>query len=144
MFFVLAKPRHFWMGVDDGGDEIVTDVACLAVNDFCDHHPFFARFVGEHRAAHAVADGVHARLGGGAVFVNFDVAARVQFDGAGGVDGVCGVGFAADSDEEFIDGQGLFAVFVLVLHFDRTIFDARAAHFGAEADVQSLFFEGYF
>ena len=90
-------------------------------------------------AAHAVADGVHPRLGGGAVFIDFDVAARVQFDGAGGVDGVCGVGFAADSDEEFVHGEGLFAVFVLVLHFYRAAFDARAADFGAEADVQPCF-----
>ena len=39
-------------------------------------------------------------------------------------------------------GEGLFAVFVLVLHFYRAAFDARAADFGAEADVQPLFFEG--
>jgi len=35
--------------------------------------------VGEHGAAHAVADGVHPRLGGGAVFIDFDVASNPEF-----------------------------------------------------------------
>ena len=113
----------------------------LAVDDFGDHHAFFAGFVSEHGTAHAVADGVHAGFGSGAVFVHFDVAARIQGDFAACADDADGIGFAADGNEQFVHAELLFAVFVLVGDGHLAALHFGFADFGAEADVEALFFE---
>jgi hypothetical protein len=68
-------------------------VAVLASDALGHRHPFFLGLVREHRAAHHVADGPHARQVGAAFVVNHDRAALVELEGPprpGSAPAVCG------------------------------------------------------
>src|SRR6185369_1637758 len=107
-------------------------------DQFGDGHAFLEALVREHRAAHAIADRPHAFHTGPAVIVDFDATALVDFDSGAFAEHALRERAAADSDEQLVDGDFLFALGVGVSHFDCVAFDFGLADFRAELDVESL------
>ncbi|HEX2973642.1 MAG TPA: hypothetical protein VHP11_15010, partial [Tepidisphaeraceae bacterium] len=63
---------------------------------------FLFGFVGQHRAANDVADGVDALRGSGEVFLHGDAPLGIRLDGDGFQAQIVDVGFAAGGDEHFV------------------------------------------
>src|SRR6187402_2655026 len=74
----LANPGNFRVGVDHRRNDVVVHVAVFAGDHVTDHHAFILRLVRQHRAAHAVADGIDVLGRRLAVIVHGDEATFVD------------------------------------------------------------------
>ena len=100
------------MGVHDGGDGVVVDMAGALCDVFDCGDGFFLGFVGEHGAEGAVADDADVGQFGAVLFVDDEAAFVVEVEVEVFEAETRGVGAAADGDEDDVcfeldDGGGL-------------------------------------
>src|SRR5690606_15153949 len=82
---VLADPGGYGAGVDNRQNQIEVHLRLVTGDALSIYNTLFGGLVGQHQAAHHVTDGVNARLRGGAVVVDIDIATLVQGNtGVGG------------------------------------------------------------
>ena len=98
--FVLADPGDFGVRVHDAGDGAVVDVAVAFLDVFDRGDGFLLGFVREHGAEGAVADDADVGEFGPVLLVDDEPAFVVDFEADVFEAEACGVGSAADSDED--------------------------------------------
>jgi hypothetical protein len=96
LVFGFADGGDFRVCVGDAGNGVVVDMAVAGDDLFDAGDAFFFGFMGEHGAGNDVANGVEAGHVGGEMFVDFDAAALVGFDGDLAEAELVGVGDATD------------------------------------------------
>src|SRR5690606_19417609 len=105
-------PGDLRLGVDHVRDGVVVDVAGQAGDQLGHRDAFLEALVGQHRAAHAVADRPHAVDAGVAVRVHFDEAALVQLHAGTVGQQVLRGRATADADQQLVDHDFLFGALV--------------------------------
>src|SRR5690606_35322623 len=97
-------------------DQVVVHLGLVTGDALGNHHAFFRSLVGQHGAAHHVADGVHARHAGGAEVIDEDEAALVQGHAAVSGQQIGGHRTTAHGHDQLVEGQLLFATGVAEGH----------------------------
>src|SRR5690606_39222832 len=114
----LADPGDFWMGVDYARDQVVVHLGLVTSDALGNHHALFRGLVGQHRAAHHVTDGITARYARRAEVVDEHEAALIHGHATVGGQQIGGHWATANSDDQLVEGQFLFAGGVSELHSD--------------------------
>ena len=122
------------------GNRAVVDFRFLSGDNLGDHLPFVFGFVGEHRAAHDIAEREHiATPRHAALRVDLDAAARVEGDSDSLQIKPVAIGAATDRDHKFVERR--FLAFAVGFPFDFDFARFRARGFDdlrAHANVEFL------
>ena len=146
LFFGLrfgeAGPRDFRIGEDDGGNRVWLEGDFVAGDGFDGGAAFVHGFVGEHRFAGDVADGVDGGVGGLALAVDFDESLLIDFDFCFVEAGDFGIGAASDGHQHAIEDL-LFFFYVGAFEGDADagLFVFERFDGGVEQDRGEEFFE---
>src|SRR5690606_40530619 len=98
------------MRVDDGGNQAVVHAGLVPGDTLGHHYAFLGSLVGQHRAAHQIADGPDTVHTGGAVVVHLDEAAFVLLHTAVIGKQAFGAGLAAHADDDLVEDFLVLAV----------------------------------
>ncbi len=97
--------------------------------------------MGEHRAAHAVADGEHALDARAAILVDDDETALVELDSGIVSAQAVRVRPAPHRDDQLVDLDRVGPALVFIVHLDAILADLGATDLGAQPDVEPLLLE---
>lgn len=140
LLLVLSNPGNLRVGVDDGGNGAVLDVAVSTGNVLDSRDPFLLGLVGKHGTVGNVADSTDVGHIGPELLVDHDTAAVVDFDtdllGAQ----ARGDGSATDGDKHSVKHLDLLFSSLDWLRgdLDLVALDLSTEHFGSHLELEPL------